>query len=75
MPSSGQTAMRIPTSVFRNFMFVLYVARFIAEVSLVCQKWFYLVEEMEQTSGGELVYCNCRNGLYGASEEAGNFIY
>jgi len=30
---------------------------------------------MEQTSGGELVYCNFRNGLYGASEEVENFIY
>jgi hypothetical protein len=26
-------------------------------------------------NGGELVCCNFRNGLYGASEEAGNFIY
>jgi hypothetical protein len=74
MPGSGHTARHIPVLVLKDFMFVLYVVRFIAEVPLVCQKWFYWMKEMGQTSGGELVYCNFRNGLYGATEEAGNFI-
>jgi hypothetical protein len=40
MSGSGQAAGHIPTLVFKNFMFILYVVSFIDEVSLVCQEWF-----------------------------------
>jgi len=71
MTGSGETAGHIPTLGFWEF-YVYSVRGEFYNWSLTLTS---RVAETEQTSGGELVYCNFRNGLYGATEEAGNFIY